>query len=113
MNKYFKRAEFKCKCGNCYCDTVDAELLGVLTKTREQFGVIHILSGHRCRIHNDSVGGTARSQHILGKAADIAARDVAPADIYSWLDLRYSGKYGIGSYDSFTHIDVRSNRARW
>jgi uncharacterized protein YcbK (DUF882 family) len=55
----------------------------------------------------------ATSQHIKGRAADIAVKGKTPKEVYEYLDERYPNKYGIGSYEMFTHIDTRINKARW
>ena len=61
-SKYFKRAEFACKCG-CGMDTVDYELVNILDKVREHFGTpVVINSACRCEAHNASVGGAANSK---------------------------------------------------
>ena len=47
-------------------------------------------------------------------AADIAVEGISPSAVWRYLISRYEGKYGIGRYLLFTHIDVRSNGpARW
>lgn len=113
MNKYFKRSEFACKCG-CGTDTVDAELLAVLTDVREHFGApVIINSAHRCLKHNVSVGGAKGSVHLTGKAADIRVKGVPVDAVWKYLTTKYEGKYGIGRYPTFTHVDVRSTKARW
>lgn len=113
MNKYFKRREFACKCG-CGTSTVDAELLEVVTDVREHFGVpVVITSGHRCAKHNANVGGAKGSMHLTGKAADIKVQSIHPSVIHQYLCDKYAGKYGIGKYKSFTHIDVRDKETRW
>lgn len=113
LNKYFKRKEFACRCG-CGTSTVDAELLQVVTDVREYFGSpVVITSGHRCSNHNRRVGGAASSMHMTGKAADIKVKGKDASAIASYLEHKYPDKYGIGRYNSFTHIDVRDGKARW
>lgn len=110
---FFKREEFACKCG-CGYDTVDAELLDVLVELRHRFGEpIVINSGCRCDTHNTNVGGSPKSQHLLGRAADIAVKNVHPTQVYEYLDELYPDQYGIKAYATFTHIDTRTNRGRW
>ena len=109
----FKRSEFACKDG-CGSDTVDAELLHVLHELRHLYNTpVRITSGHRCARQNADVGGAGGSQHLQGKAADIKVDGVEPQDVYEYLCQRYPDKYGIGNYKRWTHIDVRSNKARW
>ncbi len=113
ISKYFRREEFACKCG-CEFATVDVELIGVLEDVREFFGSPVILNcGCRCSTHNAEVGGAERSKHLLGIAADIRVKDVEPDKVFSYLNKKYLTTYGIGRYNSFTHIDVRPFKARW
>lgn len=110
----FSRSEFKCKCGNCNFDTVDHELITVLEDARKHFGkAVKINSACRCAAHNKAVGGKSKSKHLYGIAADIAVKDTTPLQVYSYLANKYSDKYGLGSYNTFTHIDVRQTKARW
>lgn len=115
LNKYFNRREFACKCG-CGTDMIDYELVHVVTDVREHFGQpVSITSGHRCAKHNASVGGAKASKHVLGIAADIRVKGVPASDVATYLEQKYPDKYGIGRYPrhGFTHIDVRSGKARW
>ncbi|EDH8282150.1 serine/threonine protein kinase [Salmonella enterica subsp. enterica serovar Livingstone] len=113
LNQYFRRKEFACRCG-CGQDTVDAELLAILMDVREHFGKpVIINSANRCPTHNKRVGGASRSVHLTGKAADISVKGVAPAIVHAYLTSKYEGKYGIGKYNTFTHIDSRSVASRW
>lgn len=111
---HFTRQEFACKCG-CGFNAVDAELLGVLEQLRADFNnqPVSITSACRCDKHNRRVGGASGSIHKLGKAADIQVTGIAPMAIADYLEKKYSGRYGIGRYRSFTHIDVRESPARW
>jgi hypothetical protein len=36
-----------------------------------------------------------------------------PIRVMEFLLSRYQGRYGIGDYQRWTHIDVRSTKARW
>jgi uncharacterized protein YcbK (DUF882 family) len=113
ISKHFFRSEFACKCG-CGQDTVDAELLTVLERVRTHFdAVIVINSGNRCPKYNKKIGGSKNSQHIYSRAADHVVHGVNPRDVQEQLDDWYPGRYGIGSYETFTHIDTRGYRARW
>ena len=112
-SKYFKRSEFACKCG-CGFSSVDVELLAVLTDLREHFGKPTSLNcACRCASHNKAVGGAAGSKHLHGMAADVVVRDVSPNIVAAYLENKYPNTYGIGRYNTFTHIDVRSSKSRW
>ena len=122
MTKNFKKSEFDCKCG---CE-MPSEVLVNITKLANQLQYIRdnvampitINSAYRCEAHNKSVGGSVNSQHLLGKAADIVIKGLDPVlDTYDYLDeLILSGEIlqgGLGMYQSFTHYDIRKNKARW
>ena len=112
-SKYFEREEFACKCG-CNFNTVDTELLVVLEGIREYFrAAVTVNSGCRCVAYNKYVGGSEDSQHTKGRAADIVVKHVHPLDVHAYLQGKYPEHYGIGKYDSFTHIDTRDYKARW
>jgi len=128
LSPRFSRAEFACPCG-CGRDTVDHELIVVLERLGDHFSAlhydrrvkIHINSGHRCPAHNRAVGGSPKSQHLQGKAADFWAEVVEdsgdrklPDDVIAdYLEEAYPARYGIGRYTGRTHLDVRAGVARW
>lgn len=112
-SKHFKRQEFQCKCG-CGFDTVDAELIAVLDAVREHFAApVVVSSGCRCEEYNIKIGGVKESQHKLGRAADITVHGVSPGMVNAYLVGRFPDKYGIGYYQNFTHVDMRTQKARW
>ena len=103
---YFKRDEFACKCG-CGFDTVDFELYALLNKLREHFDVpITVTSGCRCPAHNKKHFGAPKSQHLLGRAADIKVKGIGP-QLVAEAAAQY-GATGIKAYTTFTHVDTRS-----
>ena len=113
VSKHFSREEFACKCG-CGFSTVDVELLKVLEVVREHFRKeITITSACRCELHNKSVKGKIGSYHLRGIACDIRVKGIPPSEIAIFLDNLYPDKYGIGRYNTFTHIDVRDYKGRW
>lgn len=113
LSKNFSRQEFACRCG-CGFDTVDAGLINALQQVREYFNKrVVITSGCRCMTHNESVGGSRMSQHLIGRAADIIVQDVDPDDVADWFDSTHPESMGLGRYSTFTHIDSRSSKARW
>lgn len=117
LNKYFKRSEFACKCG-CGFRSVDVELLNVLTEVREHFKEpVMINSGCRCEKHNKDIGGSSRSKHIFGCAADVRMYPRGNGsriakDIYVYLDRKYPDTYGLGLHKTFLHIDIRTTKWR-
>ena len=112
LSTHFKVKDFKCNDGS---DTIliSSELVKVLEQIRSHFNAaVYINSAYRTESYNKKVGGATNSQHRLGTAADIRVSGVTPSKVYSYADkLLTTG--GVGSYSTFTHVDVRSNRSRW
>ena len=120
----FSKSEFNCKCGcempNDILDNI--KLLAIQLQTiREYVGQpIKINSAYRCELHNSIIGGVKTSQHILGKASDITINTFTPDEVVGvienllvneMLGSFYIG--GLGRYNTFTHLDIRSYKARW
>ncbi len=114
ISEHFDRSEFACHCG-CGFDTVDAETLQVLEELRTHFNSpVQIDSGCRCKEYNTKIGGEEHSQHMVGRAADVRVEGHTPNQVQDYLLAKYQGKYGIGRYNTFTHIDTRTNGpSRW
>ena len=109
---HFKEKEFACKC--CGVTKPSSELMAVLQLVRLHFNKpVSITSSYRCPKHNEWVGGVIDSKHLLGIAADIQVRDTEPMEVYHLLDSIFPNQYGLGCYETFTHIDVRPTKARW
>ena len=114
LSQNFSRYEFICQCG-CGFDTVDAELLRVLQSISDHFNNVPIeVSGpNRCSRHNQEIGGSPKSQHIKGKAADIKVEGIKPSAVYDYIDDKWPDRYGLGIYINRIHVDVRKVRSRW
>ena len=113
LSANFKVKEFACTDGT---DPVfiDSELVNVLQKIRAHFGkAVTITSAYRTPGRNKAVGGETYSQHLYGRAADIKVKGVTPQKVAAYAEKLLTGKGGIGTYSAFTHIDVRSTKARW
>ena len=109
----FKVNEFSCSDGSDPI-FIDSELITVLQKIRTHFGKsVTITSAYRTPTHNKAVGGTAYSQHLYGRAADIKVKDVSPKKVAAYAETLLKNRGGIGTYSTFTHIDVRATKARW
>ena len=109
----FKVKEFACNDGS---DTVliSDELVDLLQKIRDHFGVaVTINSGYRTSTYNKKVGGATNSQHVKGTAADIVAKGVDPLTVAQYAEYLMPNSGGIGVYQTFTHVDVRTSRSRW
>lgn len=109
----FRVREFACQDGSDPI-FISPELISVLQKIRTHFGkAVTITSAYRTPLHNNSVGGTAYSQHLYGMAADIKVSGVAPEKVAAYAEKLLPNKGGIGIYPTFTHIDVRATKSRW
>ena len=118
LTKNFSKEEFDCHCG---CEMPSLVLSNVsllasqLEILRDCFGTpIHVNSGYRCIDHNKSIGGAAKSQHLLGKAADIVVENYEPeyvADNTEYLiEVGELSIMGLGRYNTFTHVDIRDSK---
>ncbi len=123
MTENFKIKEFQCKCGNC---KMTADVKNNVIKLAEQLQIlrdkvkkpIKINSAYRCANYNDNVvKGAKHSQHKLGKAADIVIDGMTPNEVHElvceMVEIKELYFGGIGKYNTFTHLDIRENSARW
>jgi uncharacterized protein YcbK (DUF882 family) len=89
-----------------------------LQKIREHIGKsIRVNSGYRCIEYNRHIGSNDSSQHVKGKASDIAVEGLSPEELLD--EVRYLKDCedlnikGIGIYNTFLHLDTRKNPAYW
>ncbi len=122
VTDHFKYDECKCPC----CDRV--KIIPVFFRHMElleQMRVklvfpIMINSGYRCLDHNKAIGGATRSWHLL------FATDVRPAWVSGKdeeeVERRLKamneegealGFGGLGTYNTFMHLDLRPEKTRW
>ncbi len=113
LSANFRVKEFACTDGTDPI-FIDTELVNVLQKIRNHFGKsVTITSAYRTPPKNKAVGGTTYSQHLYGLAADIKVKGIAPKTVSAYAEKLLPKKGGIGTYSTFTHIDVRATKARW
>ncbi|MBA0053781.1 DUF882 domain-containing protein [Streptomyces sp. AJS327] len=67
---------------------------------------ITVNSGFRSKRHNSNVGGASNSQHMYGIAADIVISGRTVSNTISY--AQKSGFSGIIRYNTFTHVDNRT-----
>lgn len=113
LSDNFIVSEFRCK-DNSDKILIDTELVDILQKVRTHFGKpVTINSAYRNATYNKKIGGASKSQHVYGTAADIVVKDTKPEAVAQYVEFLMPKKGGIGLYPTFTHVDVRTTRARW
>lgn len=121
LTKNFTKREFKSKDGSKMPIEVlenVKELAFNLQVLRDFLGEpLRINSAYRSEAHNRAVGGSSKSQHLLGKASDLRVKGLDSEDLYHIIEsLINDGKMkegGLGLYNSFVHYDIRGTKARW
>lgn len=105
MFKYFKSREFASPDIPSSGELMDYNFMVRLEKAREIAGVPFVInSGMRSKAHNKKVGGSPRSSHLRGYAADISCKDSSTR----WVivnALLQAGFKRIGIAQTFIHVD--------
>lgn len=112
ITKHFKVKEFACKDGSPVV-FIDKYLVGVLEilRTKIEKPVI-ITSGYRTPQRNKEVGGAKYSYHMRGQAVDIKVDGMSAKEIANKLNEIVPDSYGIIVYNTWVHIDRRSEKYR-
>ena len=124
LTNNFSKSEFECRSGEeMPSDVLDnvKQLAIQLQAIRDYVGKpIRINRAYRSKAHNKLIGGVKTSQHILGKAADITIDTFTPDEVISIIENMLTNEMlggfhigGLGSYRTFTHVDIRDKKARW
>lgn len=113
LTKNFQVKEFKCNDGTDPI-FIAKELPMVLQYIRMRTGkAVIINSAYRTADYNESVGGVDASQHCYGTAADITVKGYTPTQIANIAREVMPDWGGVGIYSTFTHVDVRAEKADW
>lgn len=112
MKSYFSDKELECPC--CGEQGMDEDFVCILNKLRSDFGDQMILSSaFRCLSHNENVGGSNTSQHLIGNAVDILWSGFDARRKYDLLTLALDyGFSGLGVSNEFLHIDRRDGSGK-
>ncbi len=92
-------------------------LCEVLEVVRAECGghPVTVISGYRSPAHNRAVGGAQASQHMEGRAVDLAVEGMAPADVHEIVMRLFLAKKieigGLGLYPGWVHLDIRPRPA--
>ena len=115
VTEHFLLSECVCPC----CDRIKIvpgfyRHLELLERMRLQIDApITITSGYRCPEHNAEVGGAQLSWHLLF-ATDVKPSDEDPKKLLWMYRIALElGFGGIGKYETFIHLDMRPEQARW
>ena len=113
LSPHFRVREFACRDGADLVK-IDTDLVELLERIRTAAcGAVTVNSGYRTASYNQKVGGARASQHLLGRAADIQVSGASPLLVGQIAEYYLGGHGGIGVYQTFTHVDTRTARARW
>jgi len=104
----FKIKEFKCKDGSDEILLDSSFVIEKLQAIRDHFGKpVIINSAYRTPEYNKKVGGATNSYHMKGMAFDIRITGIELDDICKF--AQSIGVLGIIRYNSFVHVDARTN----
>lgn len=109
--KYFKRSEFKCKCGGKHCNGYPAEMKEKVVKiadgARAHFNApATVVSGLRCKIHNANEGGVSNSRHMSGKAIDLRIKGVSADSLLAYVKKQPGVRYAYKINSTNVHFDI-------
>ena len=92
----------------------------ILQPIRDKFGPTVINSGYRCKKLNTAIGGSKKSQHCFGEAADVEVPTLSNRDLAEWirntLDFDqlilefYNGKDPRSGWVHVSYKDSENNR---
>lgn len=109
--RHFRRTEFKCRCGNVYCNGYPVEMketvVVVADRVREHFNrTATVSSGLRCKQHNANVGGVYNSRHLEGKAIDFCISGFSSDMVLSYVQQQPEVRYSYAIDGNFVHMDI-------
>lgn len=115
LSKDFNEREFLCRCGKCAYSrpgqsVINPKLIQALQFCRDKCGFpIRVVSGLRCPKRNKQVGGSSRSYHLSGSAADIQAENMG---LLAMQCFAISAFQYIELNDRYIHVDVGRPRVQ-
>jgi hypothetical protein len=109
--RYWRREEFRCRCGGKYCNGFPAEpdqtLVELVDDIRHKAGRPGIpSSGLRCKTWNSLQGGVENSDHMIGKALDFSIEGMSGAQLLSLAQADPRTRYAYIIDGGWVHVDV-------
>jgi uncharacterized protein YcbK (DUF882 family) len=108
LTENFMLKEFECPC--CHRVMVHPKLVKILQLTREHLGrPIVIDSGYRCNMHNNYIGGTEFSKHLIGEAVDVKATSDKYAREFIDMLMEYQEdvRYKWHEHQAYIHVELK------
>ena len=124
MTKNFSKEEFDCSDGS----EMNIAIYHNMVKVANQLQILRnyigkpitINSGYRSQEYNASIKGSSKkSQHVMGRAADIVVKGMTPVEVTEVIERLISNgdmlQGGLGLYEKkgFVHYDIRGTKVRW
>ena len=122
MTKNFSKSEFDCSDGS----EMNIAIYHNMVKVANQLQILRnyigkpitINSGYRSEEYNASIKGSSKkSQHVMGRAADIVVKGMTPVKVTEVIERLISNgdmlQGGLGLYKGFVHYDIRGTKVRW
>lgn len=85
-------------------DNLKALCVHVLQPVRDALGPVTVTSGYRCPELNKAVGGSSKSQHMYGMAADIQVARYRPIEVCEWIRDNVDFDQVIHEYGGWCHV---------
>lgn len=109
--RYWRREEFRCRCGGKYCNGFPAEpdrtLVELVDDLRNAAGAPgHSSSGLRCPQHNANEGGVKTSKHMTGKALDFFIEGISGQKLLAMAQADPRTSYAYIISGQYVHVDV-------
>ena len=109
--RWFRREEFRCKCGGQYCNGYPAEMqeyvVRIADAAREHFKrPAHVVSGLRCPKWNAHEDGKVNSQHMYGEAIDLRIDDVDSETLRQFVSQQPNHRYSYRINGTNVHFDI-------
>lgn len=112
LSTSFKVKEFVCHDNKTDEILICSNLVTLLQAIRDHFNKpIIITSAYRTQAHNKAVGGSANSQHLYGKAADIQISGETLKSIADFAKKQdEAGGVAMSAKGNFVHVDTRERK---